>query len=123
MDDAEYYRGILDNLPGGFLSVDLKGCVAYLNPMAGRILHLPAGPALIGQEYFSVLADFPALRNVVREALETRKTVYRAELSVLHGDVPLIIGYSTLHVKNRTGECLGVGVIFQDITSVGRAKR
>jgi len=46
--------------------------------------------------------------------------VHRAEVSVLHGDAPLIIGYSTLQVKNRAGEYLGLGIIFQDLTFVQR---
>ena len=40
------------------------------------------------------------------------------EVVVLNGDSPLIIGYSTLQVKNRAGEYLGLGIIFQDLTFV-----
>jgi nitrogen fixation/metabolism regulation signal transduction histidine kinase len=121
-DQREYFQSVLDNLPGGFLSVDLEGSVIYVNPMAGRILHLPDIPALIGKKYASALAAFPALCDVVREALSTHKTVYRAEVSVLHGDAPMTIGYSTLQVKNRKSEYLGIGIIFQDLTCVVRQK-
>ena len=30
----------------------------------------------------------------------------------------MILGYSTLQVKNRQGEYLGIGLIFQDLTVV-----
>ncbi|PIR19040.1 MAG: hypothetical protein COV48_04195 [Elusimicrobia bacterium CG11_big_fil_rev_8_21_14_0_20_64_6] len=117
---AEYYRSILDNLTGGFLSVSLDGLVVYINPTAGKILHLPDIGALIGKNYTAALDAFPALCAVVRDALSTHQTVHRAEVPVLHGDSPLIIGYSTLQVKNRGGECLGLGIIFQDLTFVQR---
>jgi len=117
-DPAEYYQSILDNLTGGFLSVSLDGLVVYVNPTAGRILHFPDVGALIGKDYAAALEGFPALCAVVREALATHTTVHRAEVSVLHGDAPLVIGYSTLQVKNRSGEYLGLGIIFQDLTFV-----
>lgn len=115
---AEYYQSILDNLTGGFLSVSLDGRVVYVNPTAGRILRFPDVAALIGKDYAAALDGFPALCGVVRDALATHKTVHRAEVSVLHGDAPLVIGYSTLQVKNRAGEYLGLGIIFQDLTFV-----
>ena len=117
---TEYYQSILDNLTGGLLSVNLDGVVVYINPTAGKILHLPNVGTLIGKEYAAALDGFPALCEVVRDALATHKTVHRAEVSVLHGDAPLIIGYSTLQVKNRNGEYLGLGIIFQDLTFVQR---
>lgn len=121
-DQREYFQSVLDNLPGGFLGVDLQGSVIYVNPMAGRILHFSDIPALLGKQYAGALSAFPALCDVVREALATHKTVYRAELSVLHGDAPLTIGYSTLQVKNKKSEYLGIGIIFQDLTCVVRKK-
>ncbi|MCM2305276.1 MAG: hypothetical protein NDJ72_11270, partial [Elusimicrobia bacterium] len=80
--------------------------------------HLSDIGALLGKNYAAALEGFPALCEVVRGALETHQTVHRAEVSVLHGDSPLIIGYSTLQVKNRAGEYLGLGIIFQDLTFV-----
>lgn len=118
----EYYQSILDNLTGGFLSVSLEGALVYINPTAGKILHLPDIAALIGKDYTEALGGFSALCGVVREALATHRTVHRAEVSVLHGDAPLVIGYSTLQVKNRRGEYLGLGIIFQDLTFVQRPK-
>src|SRR5579885_673984 len=114
-DEAEYYRSVLDNLSGGFLSVDLDGRVVYGNPTAGRILHIPIG-AVLGRLYEEALAPYPALCAVVRAALETGGAVRRAEVAVAHGDARLTIGYSTLQVRSPRGERLGVGLIFQDLT-------
>lgn len=115
--EAEYYRAVLDNLSGGFVSVDLDGKVVYGNPTAGRILHVPMGAAT-GRSYEDALAPYPAVIEVIRAALETRTTVHRGEVKARHGDAEMIIGYSTLQVKAPGGESLGVGIIFQDLTMV-----
>ena len=116
-DEAEYYRSVLDNLGGGFISVDLAGNVVYGNATAGRILHIPMG-AVMGKPYDQALSPYPALCAVIRSALETHTTVRRAEVSVLHGDAKMVIGYSTLQVRTRAGEYLGIGINFQDLTMV-----
>jgi PAS domain S-box-containing protein len=120
-DEADYFRSVLDNLTGGFLSVDLAGQVVYGNPTAGRILHIPMG-AIVGKPYRQALEPYPALCEVIAAALESHQVVHRAEVSVLHRDTEMVIGYSTLIVRNREGKDLGVGIIFQDLTLVLRRK-
>lgn len=119
-DIQEYYQCILDNLTGGLISVDLKGEVAYINPMAGRILHLPEEASFRGLHYGNAFEDFPAIKGVIRETLETGKCVRRAEISITHAGTPLIIGYSTMPVRTHDGEQLGITVIFQDISFAGK---
>jgi nitrogen fixation/metabolism regulation signal transduction histidine kinase len=115
-DEADYFRAVLDNLTGGFLSVDLGGKLVYANGMAARILHLPFLETLMGKPYGEALSAFPDLCRVIADALEKQRTVHRAEFSIDHADTPMIIGYSSLQVKSRAGEHLGVGLIFQDLT-------
>ena len=100
--------------------MDLKGKVMYLNPMAGKILHLDPETCCREAPYEAAFADFPALRNVIKETLKTAKCVRRAEISIMHANTPLIIGYSTMLVKNHEGAELGITVIFQDISFVDR---
>jgi len=116
----EYYQCILDNLTGGLISVDLKGKVVYLNPMAGKILRMESDTCCRDLQYDDVFADFPALTGVIKETIETGKCVRRAEISIMHANTPLIIGYSTMLVKNPEGVELGVTVIFQDISFVSK---
>ncbi|OGR53374.1 MAG: hypothetical protein A2049_02285 [Elusimicrobia bacterium GWA2_62_23] len=116
----EYYRCILDNLTGGLVSVDLNGKVVYLNPMAGKILRLEADTCCTEMQYEKAFEAFPALKDVIRETIETGKCVRRAEISIMHANTPLVIGYSTMLVKNHEGTELGVTVIFQDISFVNK---
>ncbi|MCX5785491.1 MAG: PAS domain-containing protein [Elusimicrobia bacterium] len=118
----EYYQCILDNLTGGLVSVDMSGKVVYINPTAGRILHLESVPGCLDKKYDSAFESFPALRDVIRETIETGKTVRRAEISIMHASTPLIIGYSTMQVRGADGKEMGVTVIFQDISFVAAKK-
>ena len=116
----EYYQCILDHLTGGLISIDLNGKVVYLNPMAGKILRMDAETCCSNSQYEDAFCDFPALMSVIKETLETGKCVRRAEISIQHANTPLIIGYSTMLVKNHEDKELGITVIFQDISLVGR---
>ncbi len=116
----EYYQCILDNLTGGLISVDLEGRVIYLNPMAGKILRMEFDSCCRNKGYDEVFEAFPALRGVIKETIETGRCVRRAEISIMHANTPLIIGYSTMLVKNHEGKELGVTVIFQDISFVDK---
>ena len=116
----EYYQCILDNLTGGLVSVDLKGRVVYLNPMAGKILHMDPDTCCKEMHFERAFDSFPALTGVITETIESGKCVRRAEISIMHANTPLIIGYSTMMVKNHEGTELGVTVIFQDISFVNK---
>jgi len=116
----EYYQCILDNLTGGLISVDLKGKVVYLNPMAGKILRMESETCCKDTHYEKACEFFPALKGVIKETIDTAKCVRRAEISIMHANTPLIIGYSTMLVKNHEGLELGVTVIFQDISFVAK---
>lgn len=113
---AEYYHCILDNLTGGLISVDTSGTVIYVNPMAGKILHWDDAHKCQDCNYEKAFASFPALKSVITETMQTGKTVRRAEISIMHANVPLVIGYSTMRVLDHDGKQLGVTVIFQDIS-------
>ncbi|MEA3306340.1 MAG: PAS domain-containing protein [Elusimicrobiota bacterium] len=118
----EFYEAILNNLTGGLVSIDIKGHVVYMNPMAYKILHIDSSKKLLNFPYEKSFEDFEALSKVIKETIKTGKTVRRAEISIMHANVPLIIGYSTLMIKNSKGASLGIAVIFQDISFVTAKK-
>ena len=119
---VEYYQCILDSLTGGLISVDMTGTVVYFNPMAGKILHWDEARKSPETDYNKAFKNFPALRRMIRDALETRKTSRRTEISIMHANMPLVIGCSTMYVRNQEGKDLGVAVLFQDISFVGGDK-
>ena len=119
----EFYESILNNLTGGLVSIDIKGNLVYMNPMAYKILHIEPSKKLLNAPYDKSFEDFQALSEVIKETIETGKTVRRSEISIMHANVPLIIGYSTLMIKNAKGTDLGIAVIFQDISFVSVAKK
>lgn len=120
---AEYFQGILDNLTGGMISIDTEEKVVYINPMAGKILHISDSKKLLGLKYDIAFEGFPALKEVIEETLKTGKLVRRSEITIMHASVPLIIGYSTFLVKDVSGKMLGVAVTFQDITFISASKK
>ena len=119
----EFYKAILNNLTGGLVSLDMKGNIVYINPMAYKILHIESSNNLLNTPYAKSFENFEALSKVIKETIESGKTVRRAEISIMHANVPLIIGYSTLIIKNAKGTDLGIAVIFQDISFVSTAKK
>ncbi|MCG2725587.1 MAG: PAS domain-containing protein [Elusimicrobia bacterium] len=122
-DFEEFYEAILNNLTGGLVSLDMKGNIIYINPMAYKILHIESSKNLLNTKYAESFEDFEALSKVIKETIETGKTVRRAEIAIMHANVPLIIGYSTLIIKNAKNLNLGIAVIFQDISFVSTAKK
>jgi hypothetical protein len=76
----------------------------------------------VGKPYEQALAPYPALCEVLRTALSTHTIVHRGEVSAMHGDTEMIIGYSTLQIRTAQENYLGVGIIFQDLTLVLRKK-
>lgn len=115
-NNEQYFEAILNNLSGGLISVDLGGNLVYANPMAYKILHLESDPSFIGKNYSKVFLDFEALVGVIGETMKTGAVKRRAEIRIMHANTPLIIGYSTIMVKDEKGENMGVAVIFQDIS-------
>lgn len=119
----EYYQCVLDNLTGGLISVDMDGKVVYINPTARQLLHIEHISACLDKKYDSAFENFPALKDVIHETIESGKTVGRAEITIMHAGTPLIIGYSTMHVRRADGKEMGVTIIFQDISFVGARKQ
>lgn len=117
-DEKIYYRSILDNLTGGLIGVDLEGNVAYMNRMAGQILHMTEEDCL-NKKFGAAFVNYPELKGVITETMATGKTVRRAEVKISHAGTPMVIGYGTMLVKNGEEE-YGFAVIFQDISFTGK---
>jgi len=109
-----FYKAILDNLTGGLISIDTEGIVVYINHMAGQILRLKEKDCL-NKNYKISFSNFPELLTIIERIIKTGKTARRQEMKILHADMPLKIGYSTMLVKD-SDRVLGYSIIFQDIS-------
>ena len=106
---------IIENLGGGFLAVDTKGCVMLCNPAARRILSLsPEMPLHLPVE--EAIGHVPKITEILLETLAMRRTVARQEFKAVIGGRDRLLGYSTIIIQDPQGEMTGAGITFQDIT-------
>ncbi|MDE2039509.1 MAG: PAS domain-containing protein [Elusimicrobia bacterium] len=110
---------IIENLGGGFLAVDAKGCVMLCNPSARRILGLsPEMPLHLPVE--EAVGHVPKITEILLETLAMRRTVARQEFKAVIGGRERLLGYSTILIQDPQGEMTGAGITFQDITDARR---
>jgi PAS domain S-box-containing protein len=113
-----YLDNIIENMPGGFISIDMEGRIKTFNMRANRILGINKHYALnkSGEE---VLAKQREIYAVLLNTLNERKAVNRLELNIvrMNGE-KACIGYSTLLLTDRQNEVVGAGIIFQDLTFI-----
>ena len=109
---------VLENLSGGFLALDLRGRVMICNPAAKRILELHDDVVNIPVEV--ALKHIPEIPAVLLKTMQTRSIIKRQDLRWSYKDQPRLLGYSTLLIQDTQGNFTGVGLTFQDLTSVKR---
>src|SRR5882672_2472859 len=116
MDNQQFLDIAFKNLPGGLILVDLKGRVRAMNETAELLLGL-TGKANPGDHCREVLDAHPKMVKVFLDTCTCQTGASRQELVTqrLDGE-KMVIGYSTVIMKNSGGEPFGVAMSFQDIT-------
>lgn len=113
-----YLDNIIENMPGGFITIDKDGRIKTFNLRANRILGINKHHALNkpGKE---VLVKQSEIYAVLLNTLNERKAVNRLELNIvrMNGE-KACIGYSTLLLTDKQNEVIGAGIIFQDLTFI-----
>ena len=109
---------ILENMPGGFIAIDSFGTITTLNPNAARILEVER-IAVTGRFLYEAFPHHKELADILWDTNQKKKTVTRQDIKLLNraGD-PLVLGYSTIIIKDREGNILGSGITFQDLTKI-----
>ncbi|MGH7657002.1 MAG: histidine kinase dimerization/phospho-acceptor domain-containing protein, partial [Gemmatimonadales bacterium] len=112
---------ILRNIRSGVLTVNGEGRLAYMNPMAARLLQLD-GDALTG---YPVLEDLKhrstELWAAIVSGIRTGRKINRGEGMVLLEDERLFpIGLSTTTFEEDSGQSPSVTAIFTDISDSKR---
>ncbi len=111
-----YTDGVINSLTGGFVSVDPEGLIIQCNATACRILQAQEEKVIV-RKVAEAFSQYPALCAILEGTRTNRKVVQREEIELPRsGNVPLIIGYSTFLIRDKSGLSRGSGIIFQDIT-------
>jgi len=114
-----FREAIVSSLAAGLLVMDMKRRVLALNPSGKRILGLKCecdedNPPLMNE----ILASYPELVKMLDSlAASGPSPASRKELNLNLGGKPSVIGYSTVPLNKKDGDCIGAAVLFQDITS------
>jgi signal transduction histidine kinase len=104
---------IVASLTSGLIVVDEVRHVKIVNPAAHRILRVAETPSAIA----TLLADVPALDDVIRESLDGKAPVVRREITIVRRGETMHLGVT---VSPLAGESAPEGAIclFSDLTSV-----
>lgn len=110
---------ILSNIRSGVLTVDGEGRLAFVNPMAARILRLDADAMLARPVLDLLKARCHELWAALVAGITDGERVRRGEGWVLRADGTLFpIGLSTTTFEGHTGDRPSVTAIFTDISDL-----
>ena len=116
MDNQQFLDVAFKNLPGGLILLDLRGRVRAINETAELLLGL-TGKSTPGDHCRNVLDAHPKMVKVLQDTCASQTGASRQELTTQRTDgEKMVIGYSTVIMKNAAGEAFGVAMTFQDIT-------
>jgi PAS domain S-box-containing protein len=116
MDNQQFLDVAFKNLPGGLILVDLRGRIRAMNETAELLLGL-TGRVAPGDHCRSTLDSHPKIAKVLVDTCTCQTGASRQELTTERPDgQKMVVGYSTVIMKNATGEPFGVAMTFQDIT-------
>src|SRR5438132_646580 len=116
MDHQQFLDAAFKNLPGGLILVDLKGRVRAMNETAELLLGL-TGKVNPGDHCREVLDAHPKIIKVLLDTCTCQTGASRQEIVTQRPDgEKMVIGYSTVIMKNSAGDPFGAAMTFQDIT-------
>ncbi len=116
MDNQQFLDTAIKNLPGGLILVDLRGRVRAINETAEMLLGL-IGKVTPGDHSRSALDAHPKIVKVLQDTCVSQTGASRQELVTQRPDgEKMVVGYSTVVMKNASGDAIGIAMSFQDIT-------
>jgi len=116
VDNQQFLDVAIKNLPGGLILVDLRGRVRAINETAELLLGL-TGKVAAGEHCRNCLDAHPKIVKVLQDTCGDLTGANRQELVTQRPDgEKMVVGYSTVIMKNEAGEAIGVAMTFQDIT-------
>ncbi|HSC59449.1 MAG TPA: ATP-binding protein [Gemmatimonadales bacterium] len=112
---------ILRTITSGVLTVDALGRLVFINPMAERMLGLPAGQFLGRPALDTIRSVAPELGQAIHSVLRAGRRVTRAEgmIRTAEREFPVGLSVTTLE-RDREGSPPSVTAIFADISESKR---
>ncbi len=114
--DDRSFRHIVSSMRNGVIAVRRDGTLMLMNAEAYRIFSLTPDPADIGRPFADVLSTRGDIVRVLTAAFELSHLPNRAETRLR--DLDRVIGYTLSQAKDDTGERIGAGMFFKDLTQV-----
>ena len=119
----EFNQYLLESSHSGIITFDPRGTIVGINETAVRLLNL-RGDHHVGNGYQQVLEHLGELREGVRTAVEDGMTVgYREYTGLLGGRSDVVLGVSISLIKDRLQSEVGLFVLINDLTELGRLRR
>src|SRR5262245_62059784 len=98
-----FYRGIVEGMACGVLTVDTEGRILTMNGLACQILEVPEGP-VEGTHCAETLRHHPRLVQVVLDSFSRTTLPNRSELELRsRNDEGRTIGFSVSRIHSREG--------------------
>ncbi|HEY1796734.1 MAG TPA: adenylate/guanylate cyclase domain-containing protein [Stellaceae bacterium] len=118
MTIKSHNESMLRSLTNGVITVDLVGVVSYLNPAAGRILHLDAD-ASIGRPLAEIFEDFNAwVIEAIGEATASgeEKSLPNSEFFIAAADDWIAANLAVIPLRDDTQHtALGAMLVIEDV--------
>jgi PAS domain S-box-containing protein len=109
---------IVASLTSGLIVVDDSRAVKIVNPAAERILRVStATHTEAAGKPNRILEQYPALRDVIAEALENDTPITRRAITMMRDGEPMHLGVTVSPLENGNGP-QGAICLFSDLTSV-----
>jgi len=115
----EFYRGVVDGMSCGVLTIDCQGRVLTINEQARTILEIQGTAE--GRPCSEVLRHHPRFMEVMLDSFSCSTLPSRAELELrTRDDAGRTIGFSVSRIRSAEGKDIGMAMFFKDLTQVER---
>lgn len=110
------------SLSSGFLALDPDARIIEMNDAGRTILGVPLEHAVSEQPVETLPVD-PALAHSLREAVRSRKSILRDEVTIANGERATAIGLTLVPLIDDADRYLGSIALFTDLTEIRELER
>ncbi|MBI4665979.1 MAG: HAMP domain-containing protein [Nitrospinae bacterium] len=121
---GQYIEAVLENVPGGVVSIDKAGMVTTINDYAAAMFGVPPGSAK-GKNYRRVFGSnlLAPIKGMIREMRHDGKNTVEQELDITVNGQRRALKTSVSMLQDRGGQYMGMVIVFNDLTDFISAQR